>query len=233
MKKLLIVLAFLCVLTACGLEPKQDATHDSNDLFLDYAIDNNPLNKESVTYPLDALIGYFKEEYPGYTGKSIEQINEKFPIKHLRRLSYDTNTAGTLYQTYIVYRVQEGGNFIVLLSRHEESAISGAVLYVDELPDKSDLADVAAYHSYRSYGDVLKIAPCTYADIMGSIPRSYSLLRDGTVLSIDYAMDENAKMTVIDSKIIDLEKTKFSHMLPQDLKLKAKTDKRQGDGSLP
>lgn len=232
---LLVVFFVLCYLYACGnhedftLNDASGATQqtigttipeENLEMLEGYIINNLALTKDDTAYPLQKLNDFF-ENTVSKTTRTLESINDMFPITHLRCVD-STLQANANKSYYIAYPVAEGGTYIVFLQSiltdtgtSIQNRIAGETMYVNNLPNSESLE----IECLSTYEDLLKVAPCTILSVaFSSGSRSYSLLGDEKVLICRYGYGQEQELAIMERTIVSLEASVFGNMLLSDLK---------------
>lgn len=221
-KHLVFLLAILgCLLASCSCEKEH---HEMENLpkpsIEGFTINNEPLGYNDTAYSIDDLDMFFSHNPSDRSILYLEDINQHFPIRHLRKVENKESY-------YIVYPVREGGKYLIFLNsvldlttgRERlcfDSVLTNA-LYVYDLPDEDDF-DVL--NSGNTFEDVKEVAPCTQLILIrASSIESYSMLNNGNVMMCTYIrMDDHTlaleSMSVISNSDISFP---YAGMVPSDL----------------
>lgn len=231
---LLVVSFFLHYLCACGknedfaLNDAPDATRQSTgttmpkenlEMIEGYIINNLALTEDDTAYPLKKLKDFF-ENSDSQTPRTLDSINDMFPITHLR-CADNTSLVSASKSYYIAYPVAEGGTYIVFLlsiltdtGTSIQNRIAGETMYVNNLPNSESLE----VESLSTYEDLLKVAPCTILSVVvSSGPCSYSLLEGEKVLVCGYGYGQEQELTIMEKMIVPLGESVFRNMVLSDL----------------
>ena len=223
MNKLLVfLLAILgCLLTSCscGKEHPEMANQQKPPVE-GFTINNEPLGYDDTAFSIDELDMFFSHSMSDRSILYLEDINQHFPIRHLRKVENRESY-------YIVYPVKEGGKYLIFLSSVLDpvtgqqwlcfdSVLTNA-LYVHNLPAEDDF-DVL--NSGNTFEDVKEVAPCTQLVLTRSSSiESYSILNNGNVMMCTYMrMDDHSLVLESMSVILNNDVSfPYAGMIPSDL----------------
>lgn len=201
-KKIIIILTIIMMLQLCIISCSEEENVSIYKEFIgEYKIDNSASIDELVDceYELKDLYEYFgvipyNENViysVAYESKSMADVNKKFSIECIR---------GEGLSLYTVYRVKEGGYFYVfwtcptnLSSGADEESVN--VIYTAYIPALKEEKDFSAIINGESTAeDVANIDPSLELNFaVSSGVCSFTLLRDGKIMKIEYTAGDNVK----------------------------------------
>lgn len=150
----------------------------------------------------DRMLDPYSEEASSLTWHTWDEVNARYPVQCLRR-HWNTH--------YSVYKVKNGGLFYVfwdvpikgLEYMYSSLAISTYTsVYIDQLSTASSFVSILEDQSTAS--DVAEIDPCMDLDLLGSTPRSYSLMKNNQVMVFNYSISNRERnFARMDELIVD------------------------------